>query len=87
MAIPIDTLYGDAKVDLARNLITSRSLHVRSEEIGAQADLEATKIDLASMRVDVKCDAEYQGSKAQVEGYYDIDDAVKRSLTVAATID
>lgn len=74
VAIPIDTLYGDAKVDLARNLITSRSLHVRSEEIGAQADLEATKMDLASMRVDVKCDAEYQGSKAQVEGYYDIDD-------------
>ena len=74
VAIPIDTLYGDASVDLASNLITSRRLHVRSDEIGAQADLEATKMNLATMRVDVTCDAEYQGSKAQVQGFYDIDD-------------
>lgn len=74
VAIPIDTLYGDASVDLGRSLITSRGLHVRSDEIGASADIAATKMNLSTMRVDVSCDAEYQGSKAQVEGYYDIDD-------------
>ena len=74
VAIPIDTLYGDACVDLARNLITSRGLHVRSDEIGACADLSSTKMNLETMRVDVNCDADYQGSKAQVSGYYDIDD-------------
>ena len=74
VAIPIDTLYGDACVDLVRNLITSRALHVRSDEIGAQADLSSTKMNLTTMRVDVNCDADYQGSKAQVSGYYDIDD-------------
>ena len=74
VAIPIDTLYGDACVDLARNLITSRGLHVRSDEIGACADLSSTKMNLETMRVDVNCDADYQGSRAQVSGYYDIDD-------------
>ena len=74
VAIPIDTLYGDACVDLSRNLITSRGLHVRSDEIGACADLSSTKMNLETMRVDVNCDADYQGSKAQVSGFYDIDD-------------
>ncbi len=74
LSVPADTVYGDARVDLGKNLITSKGLHVRSSEIGAQADIYATDMDLESMRVDVSADAEYQGSKARLRGYYDIDD-------------
>ena len=74
LRIPVDTIYGNANVDLNKNLITSRGLHVRSKEMGARADLQATKMNLNSMRVDVTGDAEYQGSKASVRGHYDIDD-------------
>ena len=69
-----DTVYGDAAVDLSRNLITSRGLHVRSDEMGAKADLSATAMDLGTMRVDVTADAEFRGSRAKARGYYDIDD-------------
>ena len=72
--IPFDTLYGDARVDLERSLITSRGLHARSSEIGAEADLQATALDLETMRVDVVGDAVYQGSQARLRGFYDIDD-------------
>lgn len=71
--LPFDTLYGDARVDLKNNLITSKGLHARSDGIGATADLYATAMDLETMRVDVQGDAAYQGSKACVRGYYDID--------------
>lgn len=71
--IPIDTLYGDACVELNRNIITSRGLHARSDAFGAKADLSATKFNLASMRVDVVGDAEFKGSQARLRGYYDID--------------
>ena len=74
LRIPFDTLYGDARVDLSRNLITSNGLHVRSDEMGAKADLYATEMSLATMRVDVRGDAEYQGSKARLMASYDIDD-------------
>ena len=73
-SLPIDTLYGDACVILNRNLITSQGLHVRSDEIGAQAHLSATEMNLETMRVDVACDADFQGSKALLSGFYDIDD-------------
>lgn len=73
-SMPIDTLYGDACVHLGRNLITSRGLHVRSDEMGAEAALSATKMNLGTMRVDVNGDADFRGSKAQLRGYYDIDD-------------
>lgn len=74
--LPMDTLYGDACVDLERNLITSNGLHARSDEMGAKADLSAIIMDLESMRVDVVGDADYCGSKASLRGYYDIDDEV-----------
>ena len=73
-ALPVDTLYGDACVALNRNLITSNGLHVRSDEIGAQADLSATTMNLQTMRVDVTGDAVYQGSQACLRASYDIDD-------------
>ncbi len=72
--IPIDTLYGDARVNLERGLIQSRGLHARSRALGAKADLMATKMNLETMRVDIVGDADFQGSKARVRGYYDIDD-------------
>ena len=72
--LPFDTIYGNASVNLAENLITSRGLHARSDELGAKADLSTTEMDLATMRVDVTGDAEYQGSKARLRGFYDIDD-------------
>ncbi|MBP5659495.1 MAG: BamA/TamA family outer membrane protein [Paludibacteraceae bacterium] len=74
LRIPADTIYGNAGVNLATGLITSSGLHVRSEEMGAEADLALTRMDLNSMRVDVVADAQYQGSKAQLRGFYDIDD-------------
>ena len=74
LLIPVDTIHGDAFVDLENNLITSNGLHVRSDEFGAKADLSTTTMNLETMRVDVACDAEYQGSKAKVQGFYDIDD-------------
>ena len=74
LRIPADTIYGNARVDLGSQLITSSGLHVRSQEIGAQADLYTTEMNLGTMRVDVTGDAEYQGSKARLRGYYDIND-------------
>ncbi len=74
LSIPADTIYGNACVDLARNLITSRGLHVRSDEMGARADLQTTQMNLETMCVDVIGDAEYQGSKASLRAKYDIDD-------------
>ena len=72
--LPADTIYGNALTDLQHNCITSRGLHVRSDELGARADLSTTAMNLETMRIDVTGDAEYQGSKAQLRGYYDIDD-------------
>jgi hypothetical protein len=74
LVIPADTIYGNACVDLARNLITSRGLHVRSDEMGAKADLQTTQMNLETMCVDLIGDAEYQGSKAALRAMYDIDD-------------
>ena len=74
LRIPTDTIYGNARVDLNRNLITSDGLHVRSQEMGAAADLSATAMNLETMRVDVAGEAEYQGSKARLQASYDIDD-------------
>ena len=72
--IPADTIYGGACADIARNIITSRGLHVRSSEIGATADLEATKMDLNTMQAETSGEASFQGSKASLKAFYDIDD-------------
>ncbi len=72
--LPLDTVHGDACVALDKHLITSNGLHARSDEIGAQIDLTAAAMNLEEMRVDVDGDAQYKGSKAQLKGYYDIND-------------
>lgn len=74
--LPFDTIYGDAVVDLNTNLINSNRLYVRSDEFGAKADLRDTKLDLETMRVDLAGNADYQGNKANLKGFYDIDDEV-----------
>ena len=76
LRIPADTIYGGAHVNLNNGLITSNGLHVRSDEMGAKADLYATKMNLKTMRVEANGDAEYQGSKASLRATYDIDDEV-----------
>lgn len=73
-SLPIDTFYGNACVDLNRNLITSRGLHVCSDEMGAKADLSTTEMDLETMQVTASADVEYQGSKVRLQATYDIDD-------------
>ena len=74
--LPFDTIYGDALVDLNTNLINSNRLVVRSDSFGAKADLMATTLNLETMRVDLSGNADYQGNKANLRGFYDIDDEV-----------
>lgn len=72
--LSMDTIYGNARVELERHLITSDGLHARSDEIGAHADIAATTLDMETMRVEVTGDADFRGSKAQLRGWYDIND-------------
>lgn len=72
--LPVDTVYGNGRVELTKHLIKSTGLHVRSDALGAKADLQATEMNLKSMCINVVGDAEYQGSKAQLRASYDIDD-------------
>ena len=74
LRIPSDTIYGNAHVDIAKNIITTNGLHVRSDEIGATVDLLTSALNLDNMRVDVNGKANYQGSQALLRGFYDIDD-------------
>ena len=74
--LPFDTIYGDALVDLNTNLINSKRLYVRSDSFGAKADLRNTTMNLETMRVDLAGNADYQGNKANLSGFYDIDDEV-----------
>ena len=70
--IPTDTIYGTACADIEHNLVTSPGLHVRSDELGARADLSATEMNLGTMCVEAVGDAEYKGSKARLRARYDI---------------
>lgn len=74
LSIPADTIYGNACVNLDKNLITSSDLHVRSEAFSATADIDTAAMNLETMRADVKADVAYQRIRAGVRGYYDIDD-------------
>ncbi|MBP5650290.1 MAG: translocation/assembly module TamB domain-containing protein [Bacteroidales bacterium] len=74
--LPFDTINGDALVDLNTNMITSNRLFARSDEFGAKADLTDTRLNLETMRVDLSGNADYQGNKANLNGFYDIDDEV-----------
>ncbi len=72
LSIPIDTLYGDARVDLIQNMITSHGLHARSDAMDAKADLYTTAFNLATMQVDVVGNATYQGNQARLRASYNI---------------
>lgn len=85
--LPFDTIHGDALVDLNTELITSNRLHARSDKFGAKADLMATKLDLETMRVDLSGNADYRGSKANLCGFYDIDDEVYDMLVNVEQVD
>ena len=74
LSLPADTIYGNALVDLNTNQISSGGLYVRSNEIGATADLDTAALNLETMRADVRGRVAYQGLRAGVRGYYDIDD-------------
>ena len=74
LSLPIDEIQGDALVDLDSQLIQSMSLYARSDAFGAEAELTATTLNLETMRVDVSGNADYQGNKATLKGFYDIDD-------------
>ena len=74
LSLLVDTLYGNACVDLERQMIISGGLHARADEMGAKADLYTTEMNLETMQVDIVGDAEYQGSKARLRAMYDIDD-------------
>ncbi len=85
--LPFDTIYGDALVNLNTELITSNQLHVRSDEFGAKADLTSTLLNLETMRVDVAGNADYRGNKANLKGFYDIDDEVYDMLVNVEHVD
>ena len=72
--LPFDALYGNVCVDLERQMITSGGLYARSDEMGAQANLSTTELNLETMQVDVVGDADFRGSKARLRAKYDIDD-------------
>ncbi|MBO4666446.1 MAG: BamA/TamA family outer membrane protein, partial [Paludibacteraceae bacterium] len=74
LSIPIDSLQGDACVDLDRNLITSKAMYVRSNELDARARLSSTKMNLSTMLVETEGEAAYQGNEVRLSASYDIDD-------------
>ena len=76
LSLPFDLIDGDAVVDLNAPLITSNRFVVRSDSLGAKADLTATKLNLETMLVNLSGNADYQGNKAELKGFYDIDDEV-----------
>jgi hypothetical protein len=70
--IPVDTLYGSAVADIHPNLITTPGLYARSEAIGATARLTAAAMNLNSMRVEANGEADFRGSQASLQAWYDI---------------
>ncbi len=72
LSIPIDTLYGDAKVNLNEQLITSNGLHARCDSLEAEVDVKKTYFDLDKMLVHFAADATLQGNTAYAQGFYNI---------------
>lgn len=85
--LTIDTIYGDALVDLNTNMINSNGLHARSDSMGVKLDLKAVLLNTETMRVDVAGNADYRGSKANVKGFYDIDDEMYDMLVNIEKVD
>ena len=85
--LPFDTIYGDAFVDLNTDLVNTKGLHARSDEYGVKADLTASILDIEAMRVDLAGDVEYRGSKANLRGFYDVDDETYDMLVNVEHVD
>ncbi|MDY6348327.1 MAG: BamA/TamA family outer membrane protein [Bacteroidales bacterium] len=85
--LPLDTIHGDALVDLNTDLINSNGLHARSDSIGAKVDLETVQLNLETMRVDLAGHADYRGNKANVKGFYNIDNEMYDLLVDVKQID
>lgn len=87
LVLPFDEVRGDAVVDLTTNLIESGHLFARSDEFGARADLQATTLDLETMRTDLSGTAEYMGNLVALSGFYDIDDELYDILVNIRKVD
>lgn len=85
--LPLDTIHGNAVVDLNTGLINSSGLHTRSDSIGAKVDLETVQLNLETMRVDLAGNADYRGNKANVKGFYNIDNEMYDLLVDVKQID
>lgn len=72
--LPLDTIHGQALVDLNTDMIHSDGLHARSDSLGARVDLAAAKLNIETLRIDLSGRAGYRGSMATLKGFYDIDD-------------
>ena len=71
--LPFEEIQGDAAVDLGTGLIRAGRLFARCDTFGATADV-GTTLNLETMRADVVGKADFRGSKALLNGFYDIDD-------------
>lgn len=85
--LPFEEVDGDARVDLDASLIESGRLSARCDAFDAKAQLENTRLDLESMRVDVSGNADYRGSLARLKGFYDIDDEAYDMLVNVLKVD
>lgn len=73
LVLPFEEIRGNAGVDLGTGLIQAGRLFARSDTFGAKADI-TTDLNLESMRADISGKAGFRGSKALLNGFYDIDD-------------
>jgi len=76
LRIPVDTVHTETCVDLEKNLITSDGIYVRSNEMGAEADLTEAQMDLVTMQASTTGAVTYQGNQARLKAAYDIDEEV-----------
>lgn len=71
--MPIDTLCGDARADLAHQLITTNGLHVACDSLDAKVDVSSTQFDMETMGVAFDVDATMLGNALSAQGTYNID--------------
>lgn len=83
----LDTIHGNALVDLNTDLINSTGLHARSDSLGAKVDLAAAQLNIETLRVDLTGHADYRGSRANLKGFYDIDDDVYDMMVNVEQVD
>lgn len=85
--LALDTIYGNALVDLNTDMIHSKGLHARSDSLGAKLDLAAAKLNIETLRLDLTGHADYRGNMARLKGFYDIDDDIYDMLVDVEKVD